>query len=120
MPITVGLLLVSVGAWQLSQTAWLPGGRPAPLWLPPVTLSPLPAQLTARGPRWDGATSNRSAADAVAVVGDFLDGLNHRVSVIIPLGLVSGDILERVRHLLSQGQGASLGNEGAAALTARR
>jgi hypothetical protein len=102
MPITVALLLVSVGAWQLSRAAWLPGGRPAPLWLPPVTLSPLPAQLTAQGPRWDAATPSRPAADAVAAVGDFLDGLNHRVSVVMPLGLVSGNILERVRQFECQ------------------
>ena len=107
MPITVGILLVSVGAWQLSRAAWLPGGRPAPLWLPPVTLSPVPARLTAQGPRWDAPTSSRPSADAVAVVGDFLDGLNHRVSVVIPLGLVSGDILERVRQFECQARVAA-------------
>ena len=46
--------------------------------------------LTAEGPRWERTTSKRSDA---AVAGNFLDGRDHRVSLILPLERLAGDRL---------------------------
>lgn len=106
-PITAVLLLVSIGVWQLSWSASLPGTRPAPFELPSLRVSMLPARLTAQGPRWESTTSNRSTDTGLAVVGDFLDGLNHQIRVILPLERVSGATLERVGDLECRAQVAA-------------
>jgi hypothetical protein len=98
-PITAVLLLLSVGVWQLSWSASLPGNRPAPFELPPVRLPMLPVRLIDQAPRWAGAPSNRSTDATAAVVGDFLDGRDHRVSLVMPLERLSAELIERVQHL---------------------
>jgi hypothetical protein len=97
-PITALLLVVSVGAWQLSWSASLPGNRPAPFELPPVKLPPLPVSLVDRTPRWELAPSDRGP-DARVTIGDFLDGRDHQVTVVAPLATVTADVLEGVQRL---------------------
>ena len=101
-PITAVLVLLSVGVWQLSWSASLPGNRPAPFELPPVRLLVLPVHLTGQGPRWERTYGSTDAS--LAVAGDFLDGLNHQVSLVMPLAEISGNVLERLRHLECQAQ----------------